>query len=78
MNILDRSSLRIKNGPPYFEIPELGNLGWVQHVFLTRQGGVSPSPYDSLNLSDKNGDLEEFVFQNKIGLERLLALDQDN
>jgi hypothetical protein len=84
MNILNRSTLKLKNSLPYFEIPELATLGWVRHAFLTRQGGVSPAPYDSLNLSNKNGDLEKFVLQNKdriamaFGFEsrRLILLDQ--
>ena len=84
MNVLNRSTLKLKNSLPYFEIPELANLGWVRHAFLTRRDGVSPPPYDSLNLSDRNGDLEEFVFQNKnlvataFGFEsrRLVLLDQ--
>jgi hypothetical protein len=45
---------------------------------------VSPSPYDSLNLSNRNGDLEKFVLQNKnlvataFGFKsrRLILLDQ--
>ena len=65
MNILNRSSLRAKNGLPYFEIPEIEQLGWVRHAFLTRQGGVSVPPYDSPNVSDKNGDREDFVSENK-------------
>ena len=65
MNILNRSALKIRNGLPYFEIPELANLGWIQHAFLTRQGGESLPPYDSLNLSDKNGDQKEFVSKNE-------------
>jgi YfiH family protein len=65
MNILGRSALKTRNNLPYFEIPELANLGWTRHAFLTRQGGVSPSPYISLNLSDKNGDHEESVSRNK-------------
>ena len=65
MNILNRSALKIRNGLPYFEIPELANLGWIQHAFLTRQGGESLPPYDSLNLSDKNGDRGEIVSKNK-------------
>jgi hypothetical protein len=84
MNVLNRSALRLKNNLPYFEIPELTNLGWIRHAFLTRQGGVSLPPYDSLNLSDKNGDLEKFVLQNKnfvsaaFGFEsrHLILLDQ--
>ncbi|MCJ7782356.1 MAG: peptidoglycan editing factor PgeF [Desulfobacterales bacterium] len=84
MNILDRSALKIKNNPPYFEIPEFAKIRWVRHAFLTRQGGVSLSPYDSLNLSDKNGDQEESVSKNKkiiaetsgFDPSRLVLLDQ--
>ena len=84
MNVLNRSALKLKNNLPYFEIPELANLGWIRHAFLTRQGGVSLSPYDSLNLSDKNGDRKELVSQNKnlvaeasgFDPKRLILLDQ--
>jgi len=84
LNIFNQSSLKNKNGLPYFEIPELARIGWVRHAFLTRQGGASLPPYDSLNLSDKNGDREEFVSKNRkaiaeaFGLEasRLILLDQ--
>ena len=84
MNIFDRSSLRTKNKLPYFEIPEWAQLGWIRHAFLTRQGGLSLPPYDSLNLSDKNGDREEFILQNKkliakafaLNVSRLILLDQ--
>jgi YfiH family protein len=65
MNILNRSALKTKNNLPYFEIPELIKLEWVRHAFLTRQGGVSLPPHHSLNLSDKNGDREEFISKNK-------------
>jgi hypothetical protein len=84
MNVLNRSALKLKNNLPYLEIPELTNLGWIRHAFLTRQGGVSLPPYDSLNLSDKNGDRKELVSQNKnlvaaaFGFDsrRLILLDQ--
>jgi YfiH family protein len=84
MNILNRSTLKIRNGLHYFETPEMAKSGWIQHAFLTRQGGVSLPPYDSLNLSDKNGDQKEFVFRNEniiakaFGLDstRLILLDQ--
>jgi len=65
MQIINRSNLQTKNGLPYFEIPELAKIGWVRHGFLTRQRGVSPPPYDSLNLSESNGDRSEHVYQNK-------------
>ena len=84
MKIINRSSLKIKNNLPYFESPEIAKLEWVRHAFLTRQGGVSLPPYDSLNLSDKNGDRKEFVSKNEniivkaFGFDpgRLVLLDQ--
>jgi YfiH family protein len=75
LNILDQSALKIKNGLPYFEIPELEKLGWVQHAFLTRRGGGSLPPYDSLNLSDKNGDQKEFVSKNKKVIAKAFGFD---
>jgi YfiH family protein len=64
MNILNRSALKTRKGLPFFEIPELAKLEWIRHAFLTRRGGVSPPPYDSLNLSNKNGDQKDFVTMN--------------
>lgn len=69
MNIIKKSAVRIKNGLPFFLIQELVNIGWVQHGFLTRKGGVSPPPYHSLNLSystfSRDGDRVENVYNNK-------------
>jgi YfiH family protein len=65
MNILGRSALKTKTGLPYFEIPEMAEIGWIRHAFLTRKGGVSLPPYDTLNLSKDNGDREQDVNQNK-------------
>lgn len=84
LNIYNQSSLKTKNDFSYFKIPEWEKLDWIQHAFLTRQGGVSHPPYDSLNLSDKTGDREEFVSQNKkliattfdFDLRHLILLDQ--
>ncbi len=84
MNTLDRSALKSKNNLPHFEIPEFARITWIRHAFLTRQGGVSLSPYDSLNLSDRIGDREQFVSKNKwtiaetFGFDssRLILLDQ--
>ncbi len=65
MNILNRSHLKTKDDLPYFEIEEMASTGWVLHAFLTRKGGVSLPPYDTLNLSKENGDREERVTQNR-------------
>jgi YfiH family protein len=86
MNIIHRSSLKTKNGLPYFEIPEMARMEWVQHAFLTRKGGMSLSPYDSLNVDGNNGDREEDVHRNRdriaavFGLthKRLLLLNQSH
>jgi YfiH family protein len=75
MNILARAALKKKNGLPYFEIPEMTKLGWVQHAFLTRKGGVSLPPFDTLNLSDSNGDQDENVFQNKNLISKAFGFD---
>jgi len=84
MKTLDRSALKTKEGIPYFEIPELSKMGWFRHGFFTRKGGVGSPPYDSLNLSQDNGDRMDHVSQNKsliaeaFGLEpnRLILLNQ--
>jgi len=75
MNILNRSALEIKNGIPYFEIPEMAKIGWVKHGFLTRKGGGSSPPYDSLNLIEDNGDRIERVSKNRSLIAEAFGLD---
>jgi YfiH family protein len=65
MSFLDRTALQTENGLPCFRLPEIAGLGWIKHAFLTRKGGSSPAPYDSLNVSFRNGDREEYVLQNR-------------
>jgi len=57
--------MKTKKGLPYFEIPKMAQLEWVQHGFLTRKGGISSSPFDTLNLSKNNGDHDQCVLRNK-------------
>jgi YfiH family protein len=77
MNILDRSALKIKNGLSYFETPEFAQLGWIRHGFLTRKGGSSLPPYDTLNLSESNGDRDEYVSMNKTLVAKTFGFDLD-
>lgn len=42
------------NGVTYYASPLFERLG-VPHAFSTRLGGVSPAPFDSLNLGNPNG-----------------------
>ncbi len=75
MNTLGRSHLKAQDGIGYFQNPELETLGWIRHAFLTRRGGASLPPYDSLNLSDKNGDSRESVAENKDRVARAFGFD---
>ena len=65
MSIFDPFSLHTLNGLLYFQAPNIAQLGWVQHALLTRKGGVSPPPFDSLNISPSKGDPVEHVSENK-------------
>ena len=75
MNILNRSHLKTKDVLPFFEIHEMSKIGWVRHAFLTRKGGVSLPPYDTLNLSKENGDREEDVNQNRNRIAETFCFD---
>jgi len=65
-------------------IPSFTATGAVAHAFTTRRAGVSPAPFDSLNLDFKVGDDPEHVISNRdrvcrmlgAGLDRLAAADQ--
>ena len=43
-----------ENGVVFYDSPLLERVG-VPHAFSTRLGGVSPAPFDSLNLGNPNG-----------------------
>ncbi|MDT8316956.1 MAG: peptidoglycan editing factor PgeF [bacterium] len=67
----------------FFRSPLLANAGGLIHAFTTCTGGVSPPPYNSLNLSSKTGDSDENVSENlriltaELGIERApLFMDQ--
>jgi YfiH family protein len=64
-HMINRSSILAKDGLPHFQIPQLKKLRWTRHAFLTRKGGVSLPPYDSLNISFTNGDREAHVLHNR-------------
>ena len=66
VNVLDLSALRNSGPLPRFEAPALSGLAGIRHAFLTRKGGVSRPPYESLNLSHDNGDRDEQVLQNRV------------
>ena len=53
-----------------FQFHNLSNQGGIDHFVSTRIGGLSPAPYESLNLGFHVGDTPEIVLQNR---ERLAA-----
>lgn len=53
-----------KNGLRYFAFDSFPHDQVVQGIY-TRLGGVSPSPWDSLNLGGLNGDSRENVIENR-------------
>ncbi len=56
---------KVKNGIRYFEFEGLRKYGRIQHAVLSRLGGVSPAPYDALNMSLSVPDEDANVFANR-------------
>ena len=52
-----------KNGLKYYQFESFLNEG-IKHGFFTRFGGVSPKPFDSLNMSITLGDSKENTREN--------------
>lgn len=59
-----------QNGLYYFSLSTFDEQG-VRHGFFTRQGGVSPIPWSSLNVATSVGDSRENVIENR---NRIMAL----
>jgi polyphenol oxidase len=54
-----------ENGLPYFQFESLLQTGMLHQAVFTRQGGVSQSPFDSLNLSVSVPDEKARVYANR-------------
>jgi len=54
-----------ENGFPYLQFNNLPNSGRLMQAIFTRQGGVSPAPFKSLNLSVSVPDEKERVYVNR-------------
>jgi hypothetical protein len=59
---------------PWFSFPSLDETGVVRHAFSTRRGGVSPAPFDGLNLGLTTKDDETNVRQNRRRFETATGL----
>jgi YfiH family protein len=63
-------------GPVYYVSPLLRDAG-IPHAFSTRLGGVSPPPFDSLNLGNPGGEIQDDrarIFENYRLLEEAAGL----
>jgi len=57
--------IKKQNGLTYLQFPHLASFEDIWHGIFTRQGGCSPAPYDSLNVSMGVGDSSENVQHNR-------------
>ncbi|NLU25370.1 MAG: peptidoglycan editing factor PgeF [Clostridiales bacterium] len=63
------------NGIQYLSSDLLAAVPGIRHGFSTRIGGVSPAPWDSLNLDPKRGDAAENVQENYARFCRALGVN---
>lgn len=54
-----------KNNVKYIEFPHIREVGIFTHGFSTRVGGISPPPFDGLNLGFTTSDAEENLSVNR-------------
>lgn len=66
------------NGTIFYQSQALLEFSNVKHAVTTRHGGVSPAPFDSLNLSSHVGDTVERVHENLDRLHHALGIDRRN
>jgi polyphenol oxidase len=78
MNSLNRSDLQTRDGLSYLSAPGMARIPWVRHGFLARRGGMSPPPYDTLNLGGiEMGDLSENISGNRDLIAAAFGFDRD-
>lgn len=65
------------NHIPFLQFRSLPVNGRIQHAIFTRQGGVSPAPFDSLNLSVSVPDSKPNVYANRARAYGLYRRDTD-
>ncbi len=68
---------QIRQGIPFFQFESLSGNGRIQHAVFSRQGGVSPAPFHSLNLSVSVPDEKAQVYANRRRAYGLFGRDTD-
>ncbi|NMC45474.1 MAG: peptidoglycan editing factor PgeF [Chloroflexi bacterium] len=66
-----------KNGLKFFTLPSFETEG-VAHGFFTRQGGVSPQPWQTLNVATSVGDSRENVIENRNRILNIFGMSYDS
>lgn len=66
-----------RNGVRFYQAWNLQESGLVKHGFSTRTGGVSPEPYESLNLGLGTDDDPSNVIANRRAFASALGIDAD-
>jgi YfiH family protein len=61
------------NGIPFLQFPNLSGFPELRHGIFTRKGGVSPPPYDSLNVGLGVGDAPGNVEENRRRVARCMS-----
>jgi YfiH family protein len=54
-----------QNGVPFFQFHNLATFAGLWHGIFTRQGGISPAPFESLNVGHRLGDNPDHVKANR-------------
>ena len=76
--------LRVQERLTYFRHPNLSCGQDLVHAIFSRLGGVSRPPFESLNISNRVGDLPENVAENiriireMMGAPRVMFLEQSH
>ena len=65
------------NGLPFFRFSTFSGNGTQQHAVFTREGGVSPAPFDTLNLSVSVPDQKANVYANRRRAYGIYGRDND-
>ncbi|MFO7962512.1 MAG: peptidoglycan editing factor PgeF [Desulfobacterales bacterium] len=52
-------------GVPYYQFSHFSQIDFLRHGIFTRHGGVSPVPFDSLNIARSVGDKPDHVNRNR-------------
>lgn len=70
----NKQVLRLHEGEvPYLTFPKLESCDAVEHLFTTREGGVSEGQFRSMNFSVRLGDRPENVLENYERVARILG-----